>query len=107
MRILVVGSAFCIEQVDLAKTHVSECADQFAMVQGAKCRFKLFFCSVLSLAQTHFQGEVEVDEEEGEEEVDGRLVDGEEAPGEVHPHRMGAHQADLQVAQALATQDSL
>ena len=47
-----------------------------------------------------------MDEEEGEEEVDGRLVDGEEAPGEVHPH-MGAHRADLQVAQALATQDSL
>ena len=44
-------------------------------------------------------------EEEGEEEVDGRLVDGEEAPGEVHPHHMGAHRADLQVAQALATQE--
>ena len=48
-----------------------------------------------------------MDEEEGEEEVDGRLVGGEEAPGEVRPHHMGAHQADLQVAQALATQDSL
>ena len=78
------------------------CADQFA-ITAAKYSFKLFFCSVLSLEQTHFQGGVEVDEEE----VDGRLVDREEAPGEVHPHHMGAHQADLQVAQALATQDSL